>query len=1452
MQKKEDAAKPVEDKELLKEPNSKDAVSQECSPTSPSDLAKLESTVLPILEAQTTSSKDQSSELVRTECQQEVPSKESLELTSEENRNLQEEKNDAVDHIKERKKLLVPTELKQNFLEDSSEGESSPLIEGENKTYEVKDIGRDSAASKEKEIVAVRAHEDVPPSVEDSLTKGKISDQENKQLEEDVKKDIKKARCLVKNSSINPEDELDHKSIVSVAKIEELNKREQTFEDNGAGIRHFKTIELNTVATVRQASDDGEPESLTDSPDDRSRGEGSSSLHASSFTPGTSPTSLSSLDEDSDSSSPSYIKSSGEGKQHRKAKHRQPGQMLPTIEDSSEEEELREEEELLKEQEKQKNSSKKSKKDKEEIRAQRRRERPKTPPSNLSPIEDASPTEEQRQEAEMEEFRRSSCSDFSPSIESEPEGFEILPEKIAAVQKVYHLPTSVSLYSPTDEQHANKQSRETTEKQPLHTSNNAYEEIMLKTKSPTREDIPPGKESLYGGMLIEDYAYESLVEDTHVEKDPDKISVPEKAKKLRSPDEVYEDMMQVKKEMLLKEEQLKNDNTVKEHNNTTDTTKDAVFSCVRDTPDTRQDTFSTSVSGQFGKDGKPLLNAEEAYDELMKKQRAVLTPGTSPTQTIPDISDKAQEKADTTSEKTETFPQRRILPIPDLTVTQCSSGEEESGEENTVDQTQDDKTSTSTHAAVTEPTSFAIKLSQERTTDPSASKSAPKPAINVISSMAESPSQPVPSLPPMAEPKDQSGVVDFSKPLALTQVDTSPSQIPSVVSRSSVPVTSPLPTVPQYTPTVPSVISTAPPVPPKPVVLRRGVSQEKTDIPAPPPLPPPTLPKPAVYPKKVPPQVPQRTVPIGMPTTGPTAPMRQPVAPNYKPHVPPPVPPKPSTIPAGLTFSHRPGETVKPPIAPKPMSNAQPPAFFYSPVRPSILPSSTEDALNLSTALNLSSASDNKTGPISPIKTPTSPRLGKSLYDTYVVITLPSQPGSPIEGVTTQAQISSGPSSPSKQSHLQFDFQTQPQIQLQSQPQTTKVPLAFTKITESIERQEICDPEKVISSMSHVIEAISASQPSSVSPNEDVHVVTTEVQRTTVSVVHGKTPLPLPTPRASGIPAVPGDINSQPVAVQNGHAYHSGVIVDLRAPKTVAEICMKGIDLSSSESQRQSILADGRQQSAVLSSVMNLSTDTSSVSVVSDSMTILTCTATIAYANNTFSQANSMPLQLTTTKSFEPVSQIIYRPVDSQPEKPINLSTALGKTHSVPVTTAPTIANNGVSTSIPPQLETCVSGAVDLTTIKSVQTMVTVDGSSSEVVTTVITEDDGKPVDLTAGRRAVCCDVVYKLPFAGSCATQQPSTPLPEDRFGYRDDHYQYDRSPYGMRGLGGIKPSMSDTNLAEAGLFLYKSKNRYDYSREMEGAVDLTSGKMSISGQCDVADLSQRCHFQLPLLIPI
>lgn len=1425
----------MKESELLRKPGEKD---KESSPTSLSDLAKLESTVLPILKAQTTSKEESQTETPKVKRRMEVLPM-SPEPSSEDDQHVESQEQKIDVPKKERKKLLLPSDIQGDSFEDSSEGEPSPKPQRK-KTVGDKEVEMESPMDEEdfirKQIIEMSADEDASPSDEENTARWKIKDKEKTQMEQKAKKDEKdkselcKGRRLLKKSSISPEDEPERKSIISVTKIEELAKGEQPSVDSGAGIRHFKTIELNSTATVRQTSDDGELESLTDSPDDRSRGEGSSSLHASSFTPGTSPTSLSSLDEDSDSSSPSHVRSSGEGKQQRKAKHRQPGQMLPTIEDSSEEEELREEEELLREQEKQKGTGKKSKKDKEEIRAQRRRERPKTPPSNLSPIEDASPTEELRQEAEMEEFRRSSCSDLSPSMESEPESFEILPEKIVAVQKVYQLPTSVSLYSPTDEQHADSQTKE-NRKHALRSADETYEEIMLKVKSPTNDgkEHPPGKESLYGGMLIEDYAYESLVDDASHEQEPDKLFVSEKTKKpLRSPDEVYEDMMQRKKEIMLKEQEITHSKPVE------DVSKAETLLPEIDSSK-EQSTMSSSTTGQSGKDGRPLLDAEAAYEELMKKQRAVLTPGTSPTQAGPDLRGMAQGTTIAQVEKTEPAPLRRILPIPDLRVTQCSSGEEESGEESIADQTQDSEKAT-VSVTKTEPEPLVDEAFQKT--------SASEPVADDLSLQREVTLPAVSSDSKDATETDvgieQAGVVDLSKSSAPSQTDSFTAPVLSVISRPSAPVVvsvSPLPTVPQYVvPTVPSVVSTAPPVPPKPVVLRRAASLEKADIPVPPPLPPPTLPKPSVYPKKTPPQVPPRTTPVGMPTTGDSVPVRQPLTSGYKPHVPPPVPPKPSSIPAGLTFSHKPGETAKPPIAPKPIAGAQPPFTAHTPARPTILSTSSADSV-----LNLSPSAESKT--TSPLKSPTSPRFGKVLRDTYVVITLPSQPGSPTEGITTQASISLSQESPQKPPP------SPPQPPPQSQ--TTRVPLAFTRITESIESQEICGPEKVVSSMSHVYEAISAStEPQSIIPNVGVQVVTTEVQRTTVSVVHERTSPPRPIPRATGISVVQENIKPEPAQVQNGHAYHPGEVVDLRTPKIDAETFMKGVDLSSSESRRQSLAIDigGRQQSAVQSSVVNLSTDTSSVSVVTDNITILTCTATVAYGSDA-SLSTPMPLQLTTAKSFEPVSQIIYRPVDSQPEKPINLSTTMGKT--VPVTMAPTIASNGIGATIPPHLETGLSGAVDLTTVKPAQTVVAMNGSTAEVVTAVITEDDGKPVDLTAGRRAVCCDVVYKLPFASSCTTQQPSAPLPEDRFGYRDDHYQYDRTPYGMRGLGGIKPSMSDTNLAEAGLFLYKSKHSYDYKEATEGAVDLTSGKMSVAGQYDIEDLSSRYHFELPLLIP-
>lgn len=1368
---------------------------KESSPTSPSDLAKLESTVLPILEAQaSTQPKDDKEKLtdtLKTRRKLEVLPLSPDSLSSGDDRELCERKDT---NVTPKKKLLVPADIRGDSLDDSSEsfGKESPMS-GDDEDFLRKQI--------------MEMNEGASPSNEKNLSGRWVGKQEKGEGAE--RSTTGKDRRLLRKSTISPEDDEDKELRSSLDKTDDAGK-EKGEPESGIAVRKFPTIELNaTSAPMRIPTDDGEleMESLTDSPDDRSRGEGSSSLHASSFTPGTSPTSLSSLDEDSDSSSPSHIRS-GEGKQHRKAKHRQPGQVLPTIEDSSEEEELREEEELLREQEKQKGSGKKSKKDKEEIRAQRRRERPKTPPSNLSPIEDASPTEELRQEAEMEEIRRSSCSDFSPSIESEPEGFEIHAAKIASVQKTYQLPTSASLFSPTDDQNADKGSRVTTpQKKSLKTADEAYEEIMLRAKSPTveTEGIQPCKESLYGGMLIEDYAYETLIDSTKAQsEEPEKIVVPSHPKKLRSPDEVYEDMLKKRKEFMQLEQEYEKMQPAMESTNPEILVQPAESSASR----------SSTATVTLGKDGKPLLDAEAAYEELMKK---VLTPGTSPTQQDP--------------ESEGTVSRRALHPIPDLRVTQCSSGEVSSDDDfSTTKMEEETDTPVATSAAGTEPIAVVCEVPPASTVDQQ-----PQTAIST----------------------SQVDVVDLS---------IVPHN-PSTPVAASVP---PLPTVPQYTPTVPSVVSSAPPVPPKPNVLRRGNSQEKADVPVAPPLPPPTPPKPAVFPRKPPvPLPPQasptltRTEPVAM-TTAQAASVRQPVVPTYKTHVPPPVPPKPS-IPAGMGHSHRAGDGVKPPLAPKPGSQPSSPAHVPHPPRPTVLPTGNPEI-----ALNLSPSAENKLFYTSP-KSPSSPRYASNLRDTYVVITLPSQPNSPVEGVSTQAPSSPGSSSPSRHTQPQSHPQPQPQRQSYPQqhpqtppPQTTRVPLAYTRFTESIESQEICGPEKHVSSSCHIIEAISASaQPPVVTPNLVSQVVTTEVQRTTVSVVHERTPSLMPAPMANGVPVSMEKPKPQP-PTQNGQAYQLGEVVDLRTIKVDPESTMNGMDLSAGpESRRPSLATDisGRQNSAVQSPVVNLSSESSTVSIVTDSITIVTCAATIQrYDNVDTFQASSVPLQLTKNKGFEPVSQIVYRPIDSQPstntnaEIPINLSfgssTGIGTFQAPPVTIAPTPDPACVANGLTSGTAT-VAGAVDLSTTKPFNTVVSVEASSAEVVTAVITEDEGKPVDLTAGRRAVCCDVVYKLPFAGSCTSQQPTTPLPEDRFGYRDDHYQYDRTPYGMRGFSGIKPSMSDTNLAEAGLFFYKSKNSYNFNGTTDGAVDLTSAKMSDAGQCsDIADLSLKCRFELLPLI--
>lgn len=393
-------------------------------------------------------------------------------------------------------------------------------------------------------------------------------------------------------------------------------------------------------------------------------------------------------------------------------------------------------------------------------------------------------------------------------------------------------------------------------------------------------------------------------------------------------------------------------------------------------------------------------------------------------------------------------------------------------------------------------------------------------------------------------------------------------------------------------------------------------------------------------------------------------------------------------------------------------------------------------------------------------------------------------------------------------------------------------PLTITKFQqESIESQQIRGPEKVVSSMSHMYSSISTSgQPPESLPSLVTQVVTTEVQRTTVSVVHEQ--LPHVPPPSVAITIQPDLAKVQPLPKQNGRMIFPGDVIDLRTMKTGVKMTEQGMDLTPPDAHRQAFLSEstGRPITAVQPEIVNLSaeiTPAPTLSVVTDNITIVTCTATISSYNSTPAEkpldlqgpVTSLPLPLTTYKPFEPLAQIVYRPVNSQAvvqavtaqDTPINLSFGVSSV-SKQSSTQGTISNGRPIVSLE------ATGAIDLSNYRPVRAMVALSGTSSGVVTSVV-EDDGIPVDLTAGRRSVCCDVIYKLPFTGSCRTQPPVTTQPDGLTG--------------SKGMTDVKASLSDSNLAEAGLFSYDTKTDHDYlNGSSDGAMDLTAAHLS-AGKC-------------------
>ncbi len=206
-------------------------------------------------------------------------------------------------------------------------------------------------------------------------------------------------------------------------------------------------------------------------------------------------------------------------------------------------------------------------------------------------------------------------------------------------------------------------------------------------------------------------------------------------------------------------------------------------------------------------------------------------------------------------------------------------------------------------------------------------------------------------------------------------------------------------------------------VPPCVTSAKPHVPQERTDkpvisFPSPPPASPPELPYSAV-PKSDFNQQKSIPTPSSVTVTLPEPPpnvasinIKPAVTPTHK--SPPPVPPKPVCIPPGLVFSHRSRESVQPPVSPEPV--------VVQAVRAATLPRTREPPNALS--LSLTAPVETKHSASSP-KSPLSPRFARTL-ETYVVITLPSEPGSPVEGITTQAPMRRS-SLPTPRQHVPSD-----------------------------------------------------------------------------------------------------------------------------------------------------------------------------------------------------------------------------------------------------------------------------------------------------------------------------------------------------------------------------------------------------------------------------------------------
>lgn len=220
----------------MKEPGIKEAAVKEGSPTSPSDLAKLESTVLPILEAQaTTQEEEKKTDTLKARRKLEVLPLSPDSPSSEEDRVVSDKNGNGTT----KKKLLVPMDVKADSLDDSSEsfGKESPM-------------SGDDEEFIRKQIMEMSENEDASQSDEENLVRRKIREDEKKQKEQKKTETVEKGttgkvRRLTKKSTISPDDE--DKEFGTLVDKPDINKdmeaeTKEGKQQSGTAVRKFQTI----------------------------------------------------------------------------------------------------------------------------------------------------------------------------------------------------------------------------------------------------------------------------------------------------------------------------------------------------------------------------------------------------------------------------------------------------------------------------------------------------------------------------------------------------------------------------------------------------------------------------------------------------------------------------------------------------------------------------------------------------------------------------------------------------------------------------------------------------------------------------------------------------------------------------------------------------------------------------------------------------------------------------------------------------------------------------------------------------------------------------------------------------------------------------------------------------------------------------------------------------------